>query len=87
MPAPKPKRFIRPDLQSAYEDGFRQEYGHDSFALLERFSHLHEDAPSAAAGCERMAAMLEGAADALRSLAQAQRDAVPLHRAIDREDP
>lgn len=82
-PAPKPDRFKRPELQEAYETGFHQEYDHDSFALLDRFSHLLDEAPDSGAGAERMAAMLDGAADALRALARQRRQDAPTLRALD----
>lgn len=69
-PEPKFDRYTRPELQAAYEAGFAQEHDHDSFALLDRFSHLLDEAPSSAEGAERMAAMLQGAADALHALAR-----------------
>ena len=79
---PTTDRYKRPELQEAYEDGFRQEYDHDSFVLLDRFSWLLDDAPGAP-GVERMAAMLEGAADALRALAKSRRDDLPTLRRFD----
>lgn len=82
-PEPQPDRFERPELQAVYESGFAQEYDHDSFALLDRFSHLLDEAPSSAEGAERMAAMLDGAADALHALAQQRRDDLPALRALD----
>jgi hypothetical protein len=85
-PTANPDRFKRPELQDAYEAGFDQEYDHDSFALLDRFGWLLEDADSSAAGAERMAAMLEGAADALHALARARRDDLPTLRAMDKAD-
>lgn len=84
MPEPSAGRYKRPELQAAYEDGFRQEYDHDSFVLLDRFSWVLEDAPSGADGAERMAAVLEGAADALRELARQRRQDLPALRALDR---
>jgi len=80
---PRADRFKRGELQEAYELGYRQEYRHDSFVLLERFEWLLDDARSACLGAERMAAMLEGAADALRDLACARRDDLPALRALD----
>lgn len=53
-------RFKSPELQEAYEAGFDQEYDHDPFVLLDRFSWLLDQADTSAAGTERMAAMLEG---------------------------
>jgi hypothetical protein len=84
-PEPKAGRFKRPELQEAYEHGFHQEYDHDSFVLLDRFGWMLDDA-GAALGAERRAAMLDGAADALRALARARRDDVPLLRALDGVD-
>lgn len=86
-PEPNPNRFKRPELQSAYESGFHQEYDHDSFGLLDRFSWLIDDSPTSAAGAERMAAMLDGAADALHALAKARRDDIPMLRALDGDGP
>jgi hypothetical protein len=51
--------------------------------LLDRFSHLLDEAPSSAEGAERMAAMLEGAADAPHGLARTRRNDLPALRAID----
>lgn len=83
-PQPAVDRYKRAELQAAYEDGFRQEYDHDSFTLLDRFSWLLDDAPTSADGAERMAAMLEGAADALRALAKQRRDDLPHLRSLER---
>lgn len=80
-PAPDPDRFERRELQEAYEAGFGQEYDHDSFALLDRFAWMLDDV-SAPLGAERRAAMLDGAADALRALARVRRDDLPLLRAL-----
>jgi hypothetical protein len=87
-PEPRAGRFERGELQEAYELGYRQEYEHDSFALLDRFEWMLDQAPSAALGAERMAAMLVGAADALRALARARRDDLPALDALGeaRED-
>jgi hypothetical protein len=85
-PQPDPSRFTRAELQAAYEAGFRQEYDHDSFVLLDRFSWVLDDAPDSAAGAERMAAVLEGAADALRALAKQRRDDLPMLRRLDGDD-
>jgi hypothetical protein len=82
-PEPKLDRYKRPELQEAYESGFAQEYDHDSFTLLDRFSHLLDEAPSSAEGAERMAAMLEGAADPLHGLARTRRNDLPSLRALD----
>jgi hypothetical protein len=82
-PEPKLDRYKRPELQETYESGFAQEYDHDSFTLLDRFSHLLDEAPSSAEGAERMAAMLEGAADAPHGLARTRRNDLPALRAID----
>lgn len=79
---PQPARYKRAELQDAYAAGFRQEYDHDSFVLLDRFSWILDETPGAA-GTERMAAMLEGAADALRALAKARRDDLPGLRRLD----
>ena len=81
-PEPQAGRYKRPELQAAYEDGFAQEYDHDSFVLLDRFSWMLDDTPGAD-GVERIAAMLEGAADALRALAKARRDDLPTLRRFD----
>jgi hypothetical protein len=83
VPQPSATRYERPELQAAYEDGFRQEYDHDSFVLLDRFAWILEDTPSGADGAERMAAVLEGAADALRTLAKQRRDQLPALRRLD----
>jgi len=80
---PQVGRYKRAELQQAYEDGFRQEYDHDSFVLLDRFSWMLDEAPTGADGTERMAAMLEGAADALRALAKARREDLPTLRRLD----
>jgi hypothetical protein len=80
-PAPDPDRFERRELQQAYEDGFDQEYDYDSFVLLDRFAWML-DGVSAPLGAERRAAMLDGAADALRALARVRRDELPLLRAL-----
>lgn len=85
-PEPKPDRFKRPELQEAYEMGFHQEYDHDSFGLLDRFGWLFDDAGSQALGAERMAAMLDGAADALHELARQRREGVPVLRDLDAAD-
>jgi len=82
-PQPDPERFKRLELQHAYEQGYHQEYDHDSFALLDRFGWLLDEAGSSAAGAERMAAMLDGAADALRALARERREGLPALRAMD----
>ena len=82
-PQPTADRYKRPELQAAYESGFAQEYDHDSFGLLDRFSHLLDEAPNSAEGAERMAAMLEGAADALHALARQRREDLPALRALD----
>lgn len=82
-PEPNPGRFKRPELQQAYELGWRQEYDHESFALLARFSWLFDDAGSQALGAERIAAMLDGAADALHALARARRADLPMLRALE----
>jgi hypothetical protein len=82
-PTPNPRRYARPELQEAYERGFEQEYDHDSFALLDRFAWMLDEADSSAAGAERMAAMLEGAADALRALARQRRDGLATLRLLD----
>jgi len=81
-PEPRAGRYKRPELQAAYEDGFAQEYDHDSFVLLDRFSWILDEAPGAD-GVERIAAMLEGAADALRALAKSRRDDLPTLRRFD----
>lgn len=62
-----PGRYLDPDLQAAYAAGWAQQYSHDSFAFLERFSDLRG---------ERLAAALVGAADALCELAEQQLDGV-----------
>jgi hypothetical protein len=82
-PQPKPDRFKRGELQEAYEHGYHQEYDHDSFALLDRFGWLLDEAASSAAGAERIAAMLDGAADALHALAAARRADLPALCAMD----
>ncbi len=82
-PTPSADRFKRPELQMVYEAGFHQQYDHDSFVLLDRFSYLLEEAASSADGAEHMAAMLEGAADALHALAKQRLDDLPALRAID----
>jgi hypothetical protein len=82
-PGPTADRYKRPGLQRAYEAGFQQEYDHDSFALLDRFGWLFDEAPGQADGAERMAAMLEGAAGALRGLARERRAGIPMLRALD----
>jgi hypothetical protein len=81
-PDPDRDRFARVELQEAYEDGFGQEYGHDSFVLLDRFAWMLDDPQSAVLGAERIAAMLDGAADALHALARARRDDLPALRAV-----
>jgi hypothetical protein len=81
-PQPDPDRFARVELQQAYEAGFDQQYGHDSFALLERFAWMLDDAKTAVLGAERIAAMLDGAADALHALARARRDDLPVLRML-----
>jgi hypothetical protein len=81
-PEPDRHRFARVELQQAYEHGFAQEHDHDSFVPLERFAWLLEDADSAVLGAERIAAMLDGAADALHALAQSRRDDIPLLRTL-----
>lgn len=83
-PTANPDPFKRRELQDAYEAGFDQEYDHDSFSLLDRLGWLLGDADSSAAGAERMAAMLEGAADALHALARARGDDLPTLRATDK---
>jgi hypothetical protein len=77
-PAPDPDRFARRELQEAYEAGFDQQYDYDSFVLLERFAWMLDDAKTAVLGAERIAAMLDGAADALHALARVRRDELPL---------
>lgn len=81
-PQPRAGRYKRPELQSAYENGFTQEYDHDSFMLLQRFSWILDETPGAD-GVERIAAMLEGAADALHALAKARREDLPTLRRFD----
>jgi hypothetical protein len=81
-PAADPDRFARVELQQAYECGFDQQYGHDSFVLLDRFAWMLDDAKSVVLGAERIAAMLDGAADALHALARARRDDLPALRAL-----
>lgn len=71
------------ELQEAYEAGYHQEYDHDAFGLLDRFGWLVDDAPSSADGAERVAAMLDGAAAALRDLASQRRQDLPTLRALD----
>lgn len=83
LPTPDPQRFSRPELQDAYELGFHQEYDHDSFTLLNRFEWMLDEAGSSAAGAERIAAMLEGAADALRALARQRCDDLATLRRLD----
>jgi hypothetical protein len=85
-PEPRADRYGRGALQEAYELGYRQEYKHDSFVLLERFEWMLDEAQSACLGAERMAAMLEGAADALRALVRARRDDLPALRALDQAE-
>jgi hypothetical protein len=81
---PDRDRFARVELQEAYEDGFDQEYDHDSFVLLDRFAWMLDEADSAVLGAERIAAMLDGAADALHALARARRNDLPaLRRLVD----
>jgi hypothetical protein len=81
QPKPDRSRFARPELQEAYEDGFDQQYDYDSFVLLDRFAWLH-DADTPALGTERIAAMLDGAADALHALARSRRADVPALRTL-----
>jgi hypothetical protein len=76
-------RFKRRELQEAYELGYRQEYEHDSFALLSRFEWMLDQAPTVTLGAERLAAMLDGAADALHTLARDRCDDLPALRAFD----
>jgi hypothetical protein len=82
-PQPNPERFKRKELQEAYELGFSRECEHDSLVLLERFGWLLDEAATSALGAERIAAMLDGAADALRELARRRRESLPALRAID----
>jgi hypothetical protein len=70
-------------LQEAYELGYRQEYEHDSFELLSRFEWMLDQAPTVTLGAQRVAAMLDGAADALRAVARDRRDDLPELRALD----
>jgi len=75
------RRYQDDDRQHAYETGWHQEYEHDSFTLLDRIEqavdHEHDDAKR----CELRAAMLEGAADALLTLADAQHEGAAFARA------
>ena len=82
-PGPVVDRFKRRELQEAYELGYHQEYEHDSFALLHRFEWMLDQAPTVTLGAERLAAMLDGAADALHALARVRRDDRPELRAVD----
>jgi len=66
-PEPDAARYKRAELQQ-YENGFRQECAHESSVLLDRFSRIFDAVPTGAQGSERMAAVLEGAADALGAL-------------------
>jgi hypothetical protein len=77
-PEPQAGRYKRPELQAAYEDGFAQEYDHDAYELLDHFSWMLDDAPGAE-GVERMAAALEGAADALHALAKSRLGELPTY--------
>lgn len=86
-PVPNPDRFKRPELQHAYEQGFRQEYEHESFALLDRFGWLLDSASGLAVGAELTAAMLDGAADALHALARQRRADLRTLRLMDGEEP
>jgi hypothetical protein len=54
--------------------GFAQEYDHDSFVLLDRFKWILEEALTDVLAAERMAAALDGAADALHELARQRRE-------------
>lgn len=76
--------FERAELQEAYQFGFDQEYDYDSLVLLYRLGWLLDEAGSSAAGAEGMAAMLDGAADALHALARRCREDLPTLRALDR---
>ena len=83
-PTANPGRCKRPELQDACEAGFDQEHDDDCFVLLDRFGRLLKVADSCAAGAERKAATLEGAADAPHALARARRADLPTLRAIGR---
>jgi hypothetical protein len=85
-PQPDPARFARGELQVAYELGFEQEYEHDSFVLLDRLAIAFDDAGSAVEAAERVAAALDGAADALHALARRRRADLELLRALEPSD-
>jgi hypothetical protein len=59
-------------LQSAYEQGFAQEYDHDSFALLDRIEGAIDGIGDDLTRWQHREAWLRGAADALIVLANAQ---------------
>jgi hypothetical protein len=73
-----PRRYLDADLQAAYAVGFEQEYEHDSFALLNRFSGLQG---------ELLAAALFGAADVLIELAERQPDGAADRRLWEVSEP
>jgi hypothetical protein len=87
---PEPaRRYEQDSLQAAYASGFQQMYDHDSFAFKDRMEgmvkltippeDLEADPELRAEG---MAAALEGAAEALRALAEQAREGARFGRAI-----
>jgi hypothetical protein len=81
---PKPgRRYLDEPEQSAYENGWRQEYDHDSFALLDRIEVAIDDVRDDAERCRLRAAWLEGAADALLELADRQHEGAAFARALE----
>ena len=80
------RRYEDDERQIAYEAGWRQEYDHDSLALLDRIETMVDDVHDEGERCRRRAAMLAGAAAALDELADRQLESVVLWETPDEEE-
>jgi hypothetical protein len=68
------RRYQDEALQTAYALGWRQEYDHDSFRVLDWIEVAVDHVADQAERCRLRAAMLEGAASALEEPADRQHE-------------